>query len=126
MRPELPYPDLCAVYSEVHQALLCLLLYLSSYLQSDPGSDNKIRPQEQPAGVPKHANRAFGSLPCSHKKKRPLMLRLANYVTGTLLLDGPRLHVGVSQNNSANQLAMTGCKVAAQSVACAHHCFVPA
>ena len=30
MRPELPYPDLCAVYSEVHQALLCLLLYLLS------------------------------------------------------------------------------------------------
>lgn len=64
--------------------------------------------------------------PAPHKKKRPLMLRLANYVTSTLLLDGPRLHVGVSQNNSANQLAMTGCKVAAQSVACAHHCFDPA
>lgn len=74
----------------------------------------------------KNKNRAFGSLPCSHKKKRPLMLRLANYVTSTLLLDGPRLHVGVSQNNSANQLAMTGCKVAAQSVACAHHRFDPA
>lgn len=88
--------------------------------------EQKIRPQEQPASVPKNANRAFGSLPCSHKKKRPLMLRLANYVTSTLLLDGPRLHVGVSQNNSANQLAMTGCKVAAQSVACAHHCFDPA
>ena len=54
MQPELPYPDLRAVYSEVHQALLCLLLYLSSYLQSDPGADNKIRPQEQllsPGGV---------------------------------------------------------------------------
>lgn len=88
--------------------------------------EQKIRPQEQPAGVPKYANRTFGSLPCSHKKKRPLMLRLANYVTSTLLLDGPRLHVGVSQNNSANQLAMAGCKVAAQSVACAHHCFDPA
>lgn len=88
--------------------------------------EQKIRPQEQPAGVPKNANRAFDSLPCSHKKKRPLMLRLANYVTSTLLLDGPRLHVGVSQNNSANQLAMTGCKVAAQSVARAHHRFDPA
>lgn len=74
----------------------------------------------------KNANKALSSLPCSHKKKRPLMLRLANYVTSTLLLNGPRLHVGVSQNNSANQLAMTGCKVAAQSVACAHHCFDPA
>lgn len=30
--------------------------------------EQKIRPQEQPAGVPKNANRAFGSLPCSHKE----------------------------------------------------------
>lgn len=59
------------------------------------------------------------------KKKRPLMPRLANYVTGALLLDGPRLHVGVPQNNSANQLAMIGCKVAAQGVTHTHHRFNP-
>lgn len=64
--------------------------------------------------------------PAPHKKKWPLMPRLANYVTSTLLLDGPRLHVGISQDNSANQLAVIGCKMAAQSVACAHHRFDPA
>ena len=71
-------------------------------------------------------NKALGLLPYSKKEKRHLMPRLANYVTGTLLLDRPRLHVGVSQDNSANQLAVIGCKMAAQGVARTHHRFDPA
>lgn len=75
---------------------------------------------------PKTRIRHLAYCPIPKKEKRHLMSHLANYVTGTLLLDRPRLHVGVSQNNSTNQLAVIGCKMAAQGVARTHHRFDPA